>query len=86
MDIGRFIELASTTEQNLVNRACAALENANIPVLIEHVDEQGQYGGQSAFRLLVPHQHSQRARRISASALTTMTAETAREWLSAIGA
>ena len=86
MRIDRFIELASSTEQSLVNRACAALEKADIPVLIEHVEDLHQYGGKAAFRLLVPLEHSQRARRISASALTTMSAETAREWLNAIGA
>ena len=86
MEIDSFVELASTTEESLINRACTALENAKIPVLIEHIADMSQYGGRSAFRLLVPLRHSQRARRVSASALTTMTAQTARQWLQAIGA
>ncbi len=60
----RFLILSTIKEQSLANRACAALENAGIPVMIEHVELRENGEKSQGFRLLVPSQYTQTAKRI----------------------
>lgn len=69
MEVEKYIVLGSTTEIVLANRTCAALENANIPVMIEHAEAAPGSKKKVAFRILVPLHYAQAARRISDNAL-----------------
>jgi hypothetical protein len=57
--------LFTTTEARIADASCEALEDAGIPVMIEHVDvlEEGERA--PGFRLLVPSEHSQEALRLA---------------------
>ncbi len=69
MEVEKYVVLSTTTELKLASRTCAALERANIPVLIEHEPSSGDQGGKLNYRILVPLRYSQAARRISDNAL-----------------
>jgi hypothetical protein len=65
----RFLVLTTTFEQALADRTCAALEDAGIPVILEHVQisdrdlDDNPYIA-SGFRVLVPAPHTQTAMRL----------------------
>ena len=65
----RFLVLTTTFEQALADRTCAALEDAGIPVILEHVQisdrnaENIPYKA-SGYRVLVPAPHTQTAMRL----------------------
>jgi hypothetical protein len=75
----KFEILTTTTEQTLANKTCAVLENAGIPVMLEHVElgdvnsgevekveeESRSEAKRSGFRLSVPHQFSKTAMRLA---------------------
>jgi len=69
MEVEKYVILSTTTELTLANRTCAALERANIPVLIEHEPSNGRPGAKLNYKILVPLKYSQAARRISDNAL-----------------
>ncbi|NMC62195.1 MAG: hypothetical protein GYA55_03420 [SAR324 cluster bacterium] len=69
MEVEKYIILSTTSELALANKTCAALEKANIPVLIEHADAFIEEGKRLSYRILVPLRYSQAARRISDNAL-----------------
>ena len=65
----RFLVLTTTFEQALADKACAALEDAGIPVILEHVqiserDSDNAPYKASGFRVLVPAPHTQAAMRL----------------------
>lgn len=64
----RFLVLTTTTERHQASRACAALEDAGIPVMLEHVEINNDGGSASGFRLLVPAQFTQTAMRLVSAA------------------
>jgi len=59
-----FLELATTTEQPLADRTCAVLEEAGIPVILEHVEMRARQTFAPGYRVLVPAQFSQTAMRL----------------------
>ena len=69
MEVEKYVILSTITELSLANKTCAALEKANIPVLIEHAPAAGREQGRMGYRILVPFRYSQAARRISDNAL-----------------
>ena len=66
----RFLVLTTTTEQPLANRTCAVLEDAGIPVMIEHVEITDGGSRALGFRLMVPSQFTQTAMRLIAATST----------------
>jgi hypothetical protein len=60
----QYLVLTTTTEQPLATRACDALEDAGIPLLLEHIEMSSGKHKASGYRLLVPSRFSQRARRL----------------------
>lgn len=76
----RFLVVSTTTEQSLANRSLSVLEEAGIPVMLEHVEivAHGRRSSASGYRLLVPVDHVHTAMRIiaatSAKHLTQQTA------------
>ena len=60
----QFLVVTTTTEQNLADRACAALEEAGIPVMIEHIEIVDGKQRASGYRLLVPSQFTQTAMKV----------------------
>jgi|GEM_PF-1845978 len=61
----RFVVLVTTTDQPLAERCCAALEEADIPVMLEHVEIHDGTLRASGYRLMVPAQLSTAAHRIA---------------------
>ena len=61
----RFVVLITTTDQPLAERYCAALEEADIPVMLEHVEIHDGTLRASGYRLMVPAQFSTAAHRIA---------------------
>ena len=66
-----YLVLTTTTEQPLANRACEALEDAGIPLMLEHIHVKSGNKRAPGYRLLVPSSFSQRAQKLilKASAL-----------------
>jgi hypothetical protein len=60
----QYLVLTTTTEQPLATKACDALEDAGIPLLLEHIEMANGRERSSGYRLLVPSRFSQRARRL----------------------
>lgn len=60
----RFLVLTTTTEQPLANKTCAVLEDAGIPVMLEHVEITHGETRASGYKLLVPSQFTQTAMRL----------------------
>lgn len=60
-----FVVLTTTTDQHEANKTCSTLETAGIPVLTEHVEITEGSLRATGFRLLVPLQHAQAARKIT---------------------
>ena len=65
-----YVLVSRITEQPLANRACAALEDAGIPVMMEHVEIKNGPTRASSFRLLVPSQFTQTAQKVVNNAST----------------
>jgi hypothetical protein len=61
-----YLILFTTTEQTLADRTCAVLEDAQIPVMLEHVELIDSGGRTSGFRVLVPSGMSQAAMKLVA--------------------
>ena len=57
----RFMVLTTTTEQPFVTRATELLEEAGIPVMIEHVEIMDSKNRALGYRVLVPRQYTQYA-------------------------
>jgi hypothetical protein len=64
MNNDHYILLTRISEQPLANKACAALENAGIPVMLEHVEVKNGGTRASSYRLFVPSQFTQTAQRL----------------------
>jgi|GEM_PF-4336308 len=60
----RFLIIKTTTDQEFAHRACETLENAKIPVLLQHITIDELEVPVSAFRLLVPATKTQTAQKI----------------------
>ena len=56
-----YVVLASFTDRQKANAACSALEKADIPVILEHVEIAERENHASMVRVLVPLEHVQRA-------------------------
>ena len=61
----KFILLTVTSERNIANRTCAALEDAGIPVMIEHEVVSEELDEGAGFRVLVPSQFTQAAMKLA---------------------
>lgn len=61
----KFILLTTTSERAVANRACAALEDAGIPVVIEHEENPADTDETAGFRVLVPAQFTQAAMKLT---------------------
>ncbi len=59
-----YVLLTRISEQPVANRACASLEDAGIPVMLEHVEVTSGGTRASNFRLFVPDQHVQAAQKL----------------------
>ncbi len=57
----QFLVIQTVTDQNLANLSCGALEEAAIPVMLEHVTISEGEQSASGFRILVPSHHTQTA-------------------------
>lgn len=68
----RFVVLLTTTERTVANRACEGLEHAGIPVMLEHVEIHDGATRASGYRLLVPSEATQAARRLTDSVATEL--------------
>ena len=72
----KFILLTTTTERTIANRACAALEDAGIPVMIEHEETSANAEDASGFRVLVPSQFTQAALKLTGAAASPFMVKT----------
>ena len=63
----KFIVLAVTKERVTANRACAALEDAGIPVMIEHEAVSSENVDEGGFKVLVPTQFTQAAMKLTSA-------------------
>ena len=52
--IESFIVLTTVSDQQLANKLCAALEQADVPLLVEHVELIDQGRSRVGYRLLSP--------------------------------
>lgn len=59
-----YVLLTRISDQPLANKACAALEDAGIPVMLEHVEVTSGATRASSYRLFVPSQFTQTAQRL----------------------
>ena len=62
----KFLVLTTTTEQNFAAQTSETLENAGIPVMIEHVEILDGKDLAHGYRVMVPSQHSQSAMQLMA--------------------
>lgn len=60
----QFLVLTTITEGALANTICAALEDANIPVMLEHIALRDEGTGTAGFRIMVPSHFRESAMRI----------------------
>lgn len=67
-DMEKYREITTITKKPEANRTTAALENAGIPVMIEHVEEKRDDIFIPGYRVLVPLEYSQSAARIISTA------------------
>lgn len=61
----KFEVLTTTTEQKLANQTCEALEEAGIPVMLEHREIVEGPGRACGFRVLVPSDCMQAAQMLA---------------------
>lgn len=64
----RFIVLTSIAEQTLANSTCEALEEAGIPVILEHREIVDGNQRACGYRVFVPVQHQQAALKLANAA------------------
>jgi hypothetical protein len=57
----RFVVIQTVTECQLAQKLCAALEESEIPVMLEHVELNEEGLRATGYRVLVPFSLSQRA-------------------------
>ena len=60
----KYCAITTVTDQGLANRICAVLEDANIPVMLEHVEVVDNYKRDSGYRILVLNEKMRRAMRL----------------------
>jgi hypothetical protein len=60
----QFLIIATLNHHMIANRTCAALEDAGIPVMLEHVEIEEDGISSTGYRVLVPSQHSSAATRL----------------------
>ncbi|MBX7143872.1 MAG: DUF2007 domain-containing protein [Oligoflexia bacterium] len=60
----QYLVLTTTTDQPLANSACALLEEAGIPLMLEHVELSRGARRACGYRLLVPQRYSHKAQRL----------------------
>lgn len=73
----KYLTLTTTTEQPLANKTCAMLENAGIPVMMEHVELKEGRARSSGYRVLVPSQFTQVAMKLAdATSMSFYTCKT----------
>jgi len=73
----RFLIIKTTTDQEFAQRACQALEGAEIPVLLQHVTIDELEVPVSAFRILVPSTKTQNALKVLSHGQQTDSAQAA---------
>ena len=61
----RYVVLTTIFEQVLANKTCEALEDAGIPVMLEHREVVNDGERASNYRVLVPSQFTQTAMRLA---------------------
>jgi hypothetical protein len=66
----RYQVLTTTAEQPFVNKASEMLEDAGIPIMVEHVKIAEKSGVSNGFNILVPRQYQQSAKRLIDAAST----------------
>jgi hypothetical protein len=57
----KYREVRTTAHRPAANKMSAVLENAGIPLMVQHVEISSGQDLETRFRLLVPDQHSQKA-------------------------
>lgn len=57
----KFLVLDTFTDQGMAEVACTALEEASIPVMLEHVTINDELGAVYGFRIMAPANFSQAA-------------------------
>lgn len=67
----RFVVLTSTSEQTLANRTCELLEDRGIPVMLEHREILNGSERASSYRLLVPIEFVQTAKKLTYATYST---------------
>jgi len=60
----QFLIIATLTHHMIANRTCEALEDAGIPVMLEHVEIEEDGNSTTGYRVLVPSQYSSAATRL----------------------
>lgn len=60
----KFLVLKTFTDQTAANDACASMEDAGIPVMLEHVVIESDGGSASGYRILAPAQFTQSAQAV----------------------
>lgn len=71
----KYCAITTVTDQNLANRICAVLEDANIPVMLEHVEVVDNYRRDSGYRILVPSGNLRKAIRLFEGAAVAFHAQ-----------
>lgn len=60
----KYLEVTTVRESERLDRSCAALERAGIPVIVRHVDIVQGAERHPGFTLLVPSEHSNHAQKL----------------------
>ena len=63
-----YVVLTATSEQGLANKTCEALEDAGIPVMLEHREIKSDGNRASGYRVLVPMQYTHTAQKLASAA------------------
>ena len=61
----KFLVLTTLTDRTKANRTCAALEDAGLSVMLEHITIRDADTDVSGFRVLVPSEYTQQAKMIA---------------------
>ena len=64
MSMDRYLEVVTTEDSTSADKSCETLEQAGIPVLIQHVEITTEGTSRPGFTLLVPSQHCNQAQRL----------------------
>ena len=60
----QYLVLSTTVDQRVVNKACAVLEEHEIPVMIEHIQLKQGREQANGYRILVPSHLTQKAMKL----------------------